>query len=97
MTIHDAKVAIFECSAHKKLSARCNSTPSTSPRLSHYSGVGTTGAPGAGVPVKFYWSEVKGHPRGSAEVALCSEAVYGTQVFPVYAGAPRFQRSTGSF
>ena len=38
-----------------------------------YSGVGNAGAPGAGAPVKFYWSEVEDHhvyarQRGSCVV-----------------------------
>ena len=47
-------------------------TMSTNVSATNFSGVGTADAPGAGAPVKF---EVKGHPCGSAEVALCSEAV----------------------
>ena len=63
-----------------------------------HSGVGTAGAPGTGVPVKFYWSEVEGHTCGSAEVAkqftLASELRPSpfTRALPVFSGvhAPLF-------
>ena len=64
-----------------------------------YSGVGKAGVPGAGAPVKFYWSEVEDCACTAARKLCCVAkiAVYVSLPSPFTRALPVFSRVHANF